>query len=275
MQQIDIQREDVRIGPGSQVAPVADTRVLFVLSADCMFQLAGHLYALGPGSVIVLPGQAGGRLLYGKHCRYLSLQLGALVEDPLELQRQLRRLLSGLTHLRPDSVRFSRLVGDLMRLDELVAMGEGRGKAAYARLYDLVVNLVSLSKSEVGEVAAQHGPSTLIQDVRAYLNLFFAEPLSLKTLAIHFYVSPEHLSRAFKQQVGCTLTHYVNDLRVARSAALLKAGMSCAQARDQSGFTTSQHFITQFKARNGVTPSQYRRGFLLRYPDKPSHESRD
>lgn len=127
-----------------------------------------------------------------------------------------------------------------------------------------MVNLVSLGKTAVEAGPAAAAPSSLVMDVKAYLHFSFQEPLALDGLAARFYVSKAHLCRAFKAQMGRTLTQYVNDLKVARAAALLQAGRGVAQARDEAGFSSSQHFISQFKARKGQTPGQYRRAFLLR-----------
>lgn len=261
MVRIHIVSQDVLIIGENNIAAAPYIQILFVTRADCMLKVSGHLYALDQGSVIVLPGGVGGRLLYGRRCQFQSLQLHELTEDPFEMRGQVQRLLRGLTHLRPDTLRFSWMLMDMMRLQELQAIGEGQGKAAYARLYDLLVSMVSLGKTAVNEAAASFAPSTLIGDVKAYLNLFFTEPIALDNLAERFYVSGEHLCRAFKAQMGRTIIQYVNDLRVARAQALLRAGKTCAQARDESGFATSQHFIAQFKARNGLTPSQYRQGY--------------
>ncbi len=262
MQRMSISEHKVTLRPGSSIGATPEPRVLMMISADCMLLLAGHLYALGTGSVIAMPPGTKGNLLYGRHCHYMSLHLHQLMRDPLDLEDQIRRLYAGLTHLRPSSIRFAGLKADLARIQELIAAGEGQGKAAYARLYDLVVRLVTLGKSTVVEaLTANRASAKLVSDVRAYLNLVYLEPVSVSALAARFYVSASHLCRAFKKEMGCSIVTYVNDLRIARAASVLQAGKRCAQARDESGYGSSQHFIKQFRIRYGTTPGQYRKRF--------------
>ena len=153
----------------------------------------------------------------------------------------------------------------LMRLDELIATGQGTGKAAYARVYDLIVDLVTQSKNAVGIATLETKSTTrLARDIKAYLDLSFTEDITLDGLAARFFVSPSHLCRVFKAEIGRRPFAYINDLRIDRAASLLRSGLAMSQVRDICGYHSDQHFIKEFRARTDTTPGRYRRSFLVR-----------
>lgn len=254
-----IQAFDDLLPENAAISPSNMVRILFLTDADCMLQLSGHLYALNRRSIAVIPAKEEAHFLYGKKAQYYVLQFAAADMDPLDMRAQVIRLCSNLPHLRLDPATFENTLIDLRRLTDLVCLGQGDGKAAYARLYDLLVLLVAHGLTAVRQAAQANGTASgLALDVKAYLDLNFTEPITLQNLCQRFYVSPSHLCRVFKKQVGRTLVTYLNDQRIARAVALLQEGKSCAQARDEAGYIGNQHFITQFRRRVGLTPGQYR-----------------
>lgn len=254
-----LSRQDFSVGPEGLITGAAELRLLCCTWADCMMALEGHLYALSAGSVIVLPPQAETRLLYGKQAQFWTLSWQGLGQDPLALHSQVARLRRGLQHLRLAEPERTGLFADLSRLSQLLASGQAGSKPAYARLYDLLASLVSEGRAAIQQAAAPtHAGAGLALDLKAYLDLNYTEPHSIGQLAERFFTSPAHLCRAFKAQVGRSIVSYLNDLRVARAAQLLREGRRCAQARGEAGFGSDQHFIQQFKLRMRLTPGRYR-----------------
>lgn len=234
-------------------------RLWFVTQADCMLLLNGRMYSLEERTIAVIPPGTQPELNYGTAlvCEELQLSIGEI--DVLGMQAQVDRLCHGLEVLKLSETRFFGFLVSLTRLRSLIDAGQGLGKAAYARLYDLMVDLVSLGRSSLVEAAFSQTPAVrLAADVKNYIDLHYHENQSLQALAIRFYVSESHLSRVFKAEVGRTLFQYINDLRVRRAAALLRSGQSVSQAMIASGYQTNQHFIHEFKRRMNSTPGRYR-----------------
>ena len=240
-------------------------RLLLIGRSDSMLSLSGRLYSLDSGSVAILPPQAEGTFVYGSQCSYTQIAFCAAANDPLDLSAQLHRLSRGLTHIRLRSTKADAMRAALMRLDELITIGQGTGKAAYARVYDMIVDLVTESKNAVG-IATLEAKSTtrLARDIKAYLDLSFTEDITLDGLAARFFVSPSHLCRVFKAEIGRRPFAYINDLRIDRAASLLRSGLAVSQVRDICGYHSDQHFIKEFRARTDTTPGRYRLSFLVR-----------
>lgn len=224
-----------------------------------MLLLNGRMYSLEERTITVIPPDTQAELNYGTAlvCEELQLSIGEI--DLLGMQAQVDRLCHGLEVLKLTETRFSGFLVSITRLRSLIDAGQGLGKAAYARLYDLMVDLVSLGRSSLVEAAFMQNPATrLAADVKSYIDLHYHESQSLQALAVRFYVSESHLSRVFKAEVGRTLFQYINDLRVRRASALLRSGQSVSQAMLASGYQTNQHFIHEFKRRMNSTPGRYR-----------------
>ena len=240
-------------------------RLLLIGRSDSMLSVSGRLYSLDSGSVAILPPQAEGTFVYGSQCSYTQIAFYPAANDPLDLSAQLHRLSRGLTHIRLHGTKAESMRAALMRLDELIAISQGTGKAAYARVYDMIVDLVTESKNAVGIAALEAKPTTrLARDIKAYLDLSFTEDITLDGLAARFFVSPSHLCRVFKAEIGRRPFAYINDLRIDRAASLLRSGLAVSQVRDICGYHSDQHFIKEFRARTDTTPGRYRLSFLVR-----------
>ena len=102
--------------------------------------------------------------------------------------------------------------------------------------------------------------SPLVQKVINHINLNLSQPLSLKELAAMCYISPPYLSNLFKQEVGITLTDYINRQRIHRAAHLLSTtDMKISSVAENVGILDGNYFTKIFKRIMGVTPTVYRR----------------
>lgn len=91
--------------------------------------------------------------------------------------------------------------------------------------------------------------------------------LSVNTVSDHFGIHPSYLSRYFKEQVGDTLTDYINKLRMEKAKDLLLSdAILIKDICDLVGVYSVSTFIRLFKKYEGVTPSVYRESHKVREP---------
>lgn len=85
------------------------------------------------------------------------------------------------------------------------------------------------------------------------------EDLSLPVLAQAAGVSPTHLSRQFRKEVGVSLTEYIQRQQIEEAKHLLSlSGSSISDVAARLRFYDQSYFTKVFKKYTGVTPNQFR-----------------
>lgn len=141
----------------------------------------------------------------------------------------------------------------------------------------LVTGVLRCCVAEERKTALVGRKHLVVDEVFAYINAHLTEPLHLKDLAAHFYVSPEHLARQFKQRTGQTLHQYIVKARLGRCRELLCNGVPLAAIWMQCGFSGYSAMLRSFKQEFGVTPAEYYRQCCQRareYPDEALPEEK-
>ena len=96
-----------------------------------------------------------------------------------------------------------------------------------------------------------------IQQVRHYIDEHFAESVTLHALAQYVSLSPYHLLRVFRAEVGMPPYAYLESVRIRHTQQLIKAGKPLAEVAAEVGFSSQSHMTRQFKKIIGVTPGLY------------------
>lgn len=82
--------------------------------------------------------------------------------------------------------------------------------------------------------------------------------LSLDVMAEKFNVTPQYLSRFFKEHVGINYVDYVNELKINKAKEYLLDGEKVKDAAAKAGFENIGTFINVFKKSVGLTLSEYK-----------------
>ena len=95
-----------------------------------------------------------------------------------------------------------------------------------------------------------------------YLQQHIAEPHSLDSLARVVAMSRRTLTRHFARATGMSITDWLTAERLRRSQTLLEAGdLPVEQVAEAVGYLSAVTWRQQFKARFGVSPTEWRRTF--------------
>ena len=97
----------------------------------------------------------------------------------------------------------------------------------------------------------------ICQHINACINGGNYEELSLINIAEKFFLSPCHLSKKFKKEVGIGIKEYINASRIAYAKRLMENCDVITEVAFESGFSDSNYFSTIFKRVEDMTPSQY------------------
>ena len=106
-----------------------------------------------------------------------------------------------------------------------------------------------------------------LHDILRYINQNYHEKLSLSGVSKSFSVSESYIARLFKQQLGTTLSDYLNLVRVQEACDLLcNTKMKIGDIAYKTGFNNPYYFSRVFRKIHGITPGQYRKKELLNIP---------
>lgn len=90
-------------------------------------------------------------------------------------------------------------------------------------------------------------------------NHFSDENLNISFIAEELNISPDYLSRIFKNQTGEAMLDHINKIRLMHAKGLLmKKESIIAEVARETGFSNVNTFIRIFKKYEGVTPGQYK-----------------
>lgn len=91
-----------------------------------------------------------------------------------------------------------------------------------------------------------------------YIGENFKEIASIDDLAKHCYISKSHLFRLFNQELGLSVSAYINNVKISEARKLMETTkMSLLDISLECGFNSPQYFYKIFRSRMGCTPKEY------------------
>ena len=98
-----------------------------------------------------------------------------------------------------------------------------------------------------------------IKKAVAYIELHFREKVTLQQISAMSGYNPTYFSELFRKLTGETYIERLTSLRINYAKALLARGCSVSDACFESGFGSLSNFLSVFKAKCGMPPSEYRK----------------
>lgn len=129
---------------------------------------------------------------------------------------------------------------------------DGHERIVYLENILLEVCHMIKNKDKAGQNLAHHAI--------AFMQVHYAEPLNLETIAESCGVSPSYFSRKFKEETGEKYIDALTDIRIQEAERLLaETDDSVLEIMEKVGYLDDKHFRRVFTQRTGVTPTQYRK----------------
>ena len=115
--------------------------------------------------------------------------------------------------------------------------------------------LLQYSNPESATVSAS---SDKLKNVLDYIDLHYAETLSISELAELCYFSEYHFMRFFKKHMNMTCIQYINNVRLEKAVELFEHGeTSILEVSFSVGFHNLSYFHRAFKAKYHMTPLSF------------------
>ncbi|MGI9861044.1 AraC family transcriptional regulator [Moorella naiadis] len=97
-----------------------------------------------------------------------------------------------------------------------------------------------------------------VEKAVAFINTNYGRSLSLEDVAQEVNLSPAHLSRLFKKEMGRTVIEYLTLVRLEAAKRLLREGKTIEEVATAAGFNEATYFSRVFKREVGVPPGVFR-----------------
>ena len=242
-----------------------DTEVLFVLKGEIEItaeNVTSHLYE---GNVFVINSNA---LHYinavseGGKAKLLVLQFdvnyfGRYKLDASKLQFDLKYEKKGVTKRKA----YNQVRGLLASMMKVVINNEEPRQLIVERyLLDLLIVLINNFTVDMSYKGKSDSSEERIMEIIKYISSNCKDHhLSLDNIAENFHLSPQYLSRYFKNEMGVSLKKVVDNMRMNKSLQTLKASDErIIDIALQYGFPDAKAYYRVFKETMGMTPAEYR-----------------
>lgn len=147
-------------------------------------------------------------------------------------------------------------------LNELDRISQDQTLAYPLGVKSILFNIFFLLFSQqniISSVQEQHKSMEHVKTTIKYIELHYAERISVGKMADILHLSSSHFMRFFKNTMGVSFIHYLNDYRLTMAARQLTASSdSILSIASQCGFENLSLFNRLFKKEYGITPREYR-----------------
>ena len=143
-------------------------------------------------------------------------------------------------------------------MQKLITSGE-KG-IQFSAMIDLCIQLLPMStRLDKQNPALDSATHPAIREITLYMEANYATKLSLADLAHRVHLHPNYLCALWKNHTGQTIYEYQTRLRLFKAQGMLRQQQTVSQVSEALGFPSVDFFRQKFKARYGISPSQYRK----------------
>ncbi len=119
--------------------------------------------------------------------------------------------------------------------------------------------LIELIRKYCFYKSEEYTPESFIFDeILSYVNLHYAEKITLDEIAFLFNTNRSAFCKDFKNHTGLTFINYVANKKVERAKELLLLGLSVTEISEILNFESTAYFCRFFKKQTGKTPKEFK-----------------
>lgn len=132
-------------------------------------------------------------------------------------------------------------------------------KETIARVMDIFSSM-TIEREQEGLSDA----SKIINDVIHYINLHYAEKISLSNIEEKYSISASYFCKLFKSASGLSFVNYLNQVRVEKATQLLvSTNKKISDVAKECGFSDYPYFCKTYRKFTGYSPNEIRRNNVI------------
>jgi AraC family transcriptional regulator, L-rhamnose operon transcriptional activator RhaR len=124
----------------------------------------------------------------------------------------------------------------------------------------LILIFRAFRKSDPVKTNVQNNNVRIIEKIIKHLKANYNYSLNLHDLSMVVFLSPNYISKLFKDFTGYTITDFIQKIRIEEACKLLKeTDRKIVDISHEVGYKDLTHFLEVFKKMTGKSPSVYRK----------------
>ena len=137
---------------------------------------------------------------------------------------------------------------------------EGNTTSEYFKANSILFSIMSSLFEDVSFDESSWGKGSVLEEIKFYLDMHYAEKLKLKDVARSFGLHPNYLTRIFHDKYGISPKQYLMNVKLKKACRLLiTTELPVSVISSSLGFEDQLAFSRIFKKIYGDSPSVYRK----------------
>ncbi|MBP1990572.1 AraC family transcriptional regulator [Paenibacillus eucommiae] len=253
---IPAHNQKLHVQPGIEINLTLEGKAAYVIDKQVYMQSPGHL--------LIFSGHVPHQVYIDPLCQYKrtvicfdetgwNKEMGCSFM-PIPNFREVST--QAFWQIRLQSAMFANIKWIFSRISEEIQEQKSEWRQIAGSQFICLAAMIRRSMEDA-EAKPDTSPITLCSD---YISKHLHEDLSLQNTARMFHISPEHLTRQFKQEKGLSFYQYVLEQRVLESKRMLRDSpeMTLTDIAYAAGFSSAAQFGRVFKRSTSLVPSQFR-----------------
>ena len=246
-----------------------EVELLMVTRGTLHCHLENRNVTLSAGQILILnPNQLHGVQSYDENMRYINVifSVEAIAMPPTHIfQRNFvgpladgRLQLPNFLH--PDHPAYETVSTAMLQMRKGDLYLDESKLFRYTQVVAICAALQPHCTLTQAEDRRQSPEDRTVRKAMIYMHNLYARPLTLKGIAQHVNLQPNHLCTVFKAYTGHTVMEHLAQTRVDAAKFLLRRdSLPMARVAELSGFPSERTFFRQFQKVAGMTPKNYQK----------------
>ena len=145
------------------------------------------------------------------------------------------------------------------RIFEIISL-QGVSTSRYFQANGILFQIMAMLFDDINFQESNWGKSSVVDEVKFYLDINYAEKIKLRDVAKSFGIHPNYLTRIFHEKYGISPKQYLISLKLKKARRLLTTTeLPVSVISSSLGFDDQLAFSKIFKKEFAVSPSEYRK----------------
>ena len=228
--------------------------VHFVLYGKGELHINEHVFHLRAGDIFMIPA---GKVSYYKAYNDDPWSYAWISFLGINSQMYLQQLMDSTDDVYilhgMDTDKYKDLIFQIISLQDA-------STSSYFEANGALFQLMAMLFRDVNFQESQWGKNSVVDEVKYYLDINYAEKLKLKDIAKSFGIHPNYLTRSFHEKYGISPKQYVLSLKLKKALKLLTTTeLSVSVIASSLGFDDSLAFSKTFKKKFLISPTEFRK----------------